>query len=261
MFYLFGLAPCHFSSENLELQACFRSAPVLVSILSSVCVALLQFFSFYLDSFGQISRFINYALYAVILCSNVTASWQTWYYKSIYPDIIHRVQQLETACKMRISVKMSYKSLKCWYAFKSTLLLACFSISAATVLGQAWFVGDESTRAITLATLTIFKEFMNALATLQFTLYVDILRLFVAELNKQMRWSPPCFLPATTIAYLTDVKSVHMDLFRLAQQINNFFGWHLVVLMIHYFILITYSFYWIFLTIQKEGEHYSIAGE
>lgn len=261
IFYLMGLAPCHLSAINRKHKSWARSIPVVISFLSSICVATLQFMFFYLDKYGLVSKVLNFAFFGCVFLSNVIVNWQCWYDASIYENIIYRIQQLERKCNFKFSTKIVYKSIKLRYTIYTVAIVGCFSISAAMVLSQAWFIGDNSTKSILMSSLSIFKEFMCGLTILHFTLYVQIVRLFIAELNKQIRFSPICFYASTKVAFLKDAKSVHIDMYLLMKQINNFFGWQLLALTFHYIILLTYSLYWIFLTIHLKGKPYSFAGE
>lgn len=261
IFYLFGIAPWSNCSDNLKQKNCFRRLPVLISLISSICVAVLQFLSFYLESYGLINRLVNYAFFGCVLFANATANFQCWFYESIYQNLINGIRRWESDFNFKFSRKISYKLMRSRYATNAVLIIGFFSISAATVVGQAWFVGSNGTRAVVLASFTTIKELMCSLAVFHFTLYVDIVTLFTASINKQIRRSHGCFYPSAKVALLKDVKSMHMDLFLLMKQVNGFFGWHLLVLMIHYLILITYSMYWMFLTIQTTGKVYSIVGK
>lgn len=261
IYFFIGVAPCRLGAANRKDKSFFRRVPVLISFLSSICVTLLQFISFYLLPFGLMSTLINYAYYGCCLVTNVTANLQCWYHESIYQNIIERIERLENACDFKFSRKLLYTSIKHRCISKAILIIGSYSISSALVWAQAWFIGDDSKKSILLASLTTFKELMSVSAVLHFTLYVDIVRFFIAELNEQIHCSPICFFVSTKVAFLKDVKLIHMDVFLLMKQVNNFFGWHLLLLTIHYLILTTYSLYWIFLTIQQGGKHYSIAGE
>lgn len=258
IFYLMGLAPCHFSALNGKIKSCTRSIPILISFLSSICVVTLQIIYYYLEPYGLITKLINFAFFGFLLLSNVIVNWQCLYYKSTYENIIHRIQQLERKCNFKFTTKILYKSINLRYTINAASIVGCFAISATIVLWQAWAIGHNS---ILLGCLTTFKEFTCGLAVLHFTLYVQIVRLFIAELNKQIRFSPICFYASTKVAFLKDVKSMHMDLHKIMKEINNFFGWQLLVLTVHYIVLITYSLYWLFLNILLKGKSYSIAGE
>lgn len=261
IFYLIGIAPCHLAAANRKHKSFFHSVPVTISFLSSICVALLQFFSFYLNKFGLMTKLINYVYFGCCLFSNVTANLQCWYLESIYRNIIHRIQRLDETSNYKFSRKIFYKPMKRRHVINAILIVGSWSISTAIVLGQAWFIGSNSIKDILMASATTFKESMCALSVIHFTLFVDIVRCFIAELNEQIHCSPICFYASTKVAFLKDVKLMHMDLFLLMKQVNNFFGWHLLILMIHYLILTLYSLYWIFLTIQEGRKGYSIAGE
>lgn len=261
IFFLTGIAPFYLDTAEQTHKFHFLTIPVLVSILSSICIVLLPFLSFYLDSFGLITKLITYGFYGSLLFTNGSANLQCWYYKSIYQDVINRITRLENECNYKFSSKIFYKSIKHSYKVKVILVVGSYTISGGIVLAQAWYIGSRSTHAVILASLTVFKELICALAVLHFTLYVDIVRLFVSELNKQIRNAPICFFLSSKIVFLKDVKLMHMELFLLMKQINIFFGWNLVLLMIHYFILITFSFYWLYFTLQSNGESFSIAGE
>lgn len=262
IFYLFGLAPpfCAKRLRNRKLKSCVYSTPVFISFLSSICVTALQLMSFYLDSFGLISKLLNYSFFGTVLLTNATANWQCLRHSSIYENIIRRIRSLEIECNLKFATKILYKTITLRYKISALLIIACFFISAAIVLAQAWLLASNPKNGILLACLTIFKEFMCTLGVLHFTLYVDIVRLFVAELNKQINCSPFCFYASTKVAFLKKVKLMHMNMFLLIKEINKFFGWQILCLVIHHFILILYSFYWFFLAIAKTGKSYSIAG-
>lgn len=257
IYFLVGLAPC----VDQKYKGCVFIIPVFISILSTICVALLQFLFFYLKSFGPLFEVVNYVYFLIVFTSNVTAGLQCWFYKEIYQDIILRIEGLEKECNFKFSRKILYQPIKKSFIVKAFFIIGLFSISAGIVLGQAWVIGNNSKKSISLASLTILKELMCALAVLHFTLYVDIVRLFLTELNNQIRSSPISFFESTKISFLKDIKYMHMDIYLLFKQINNYFGWHLLFLMVHYLILITYNCSWIFIVVQSHGRTFSITGK
>lgn len=258
IYFLIGIAPWDADQKH---ESCVYIIPLSISFLSNIGVALLQFFAFYLHSYGLLIKIINYAYFGVLVISNVTANLQCWYYKDIYQDIIERIKRLENECNFKFSRNILQKPVKNNYTVKALCIIGFFSVSAGIVLGQAWAIGSNSIKAIALASLTVLKEFMSALAVLHFTLYMDIVRLFISELNNQILCSPISFFESSKIAFLKDVKFFHMEVYLLIKQINHFFGWHLLFVMVHYLVLITYNFYWIFLMIQSNGKSFSITGE
>lgn len=261
IFYLIGVAPWHYCSENQIQKNCFSRLPVLISFLSSICVAVIQFSLFHLESFGLINKLVNYAFFGCLLFANVAANLQCWFGQSTYLNIINVIRRWETDFNFKFSRKIFYKSMRLSYTINAVLIIGCFLISAAIVLGQAWFVGCHPTVAVMLMFFTTVKELMCSLAALHFTFYVDIVTLLTASINKQIHRSPGCFYASTKVALLKEVKSMHMDLFLLMKEVNHFFGWQLLFVMIHYLVLIMYSMYWMFLALQTSGKIYSIVGE
>lgn len=260
IFYFFGLAPW-LGAIDRKHKFLFRCLPVLLSVLSSICLATWQFISYYLASYGLIAQLINYTFFTCVLFTNVTANFQCWHHESIYHSMIHRIEKLENACNSKFSRKISHKSIKRHNKTNAILILGTFSISGAIVLGQAWLIGDNPTTTFLLASSMVFKQSLCALSVVHFTLYVDVVREFIAELNEQIRSSPISLHASHKIDFLKRVKSMHMDVFLLMKQVNNFFGWQLLTLVINYLVLIIYSAYWLFLTIQRNGKGYSIAGK
>lgn len=260
IFYFAGVAPFRLNFINQKQRTVFRSIPILISFLSNMYIVSVQFYKYYLDEYGMISRLINYAYFTCATLANVTANFQCFFYESTYRNIIRSIEQLEIQCNYKFSRKISSKSIRRYYMINAMLIIGCFSISTAMVLGQAWFISLNPMDATVTAFLTTFKEFTSALTVLHFTMYVDIVRLFIVELNKHIIGSPICFYVSTKIALLKYVKLLHMETVLLIKKINNFFGWHLLVLMTHYLILITYSVYWLYLTVRVKGESFLYAG-
>ncbi len=264
VWYLIGLAPCHINAENRKDKNWFRRVPVVIFIMINISLTVLQYFSFYLKSYGLINELFYYIFYAVTLISNVTANWQCWHYGSTYQNIIHRVQLVENACKVKFAMKFSYGTIKRRYIVTALFVFGFYCLAAAVVLIQAWFIfsSENPNESILIALCTLFKDLMCVMAVLHFTLYVDIVRSFIAELNKQVScWSPIHIHKPMRADFLKDVKIVHMDLFLLMKEINGFFGWHLLVLVIHYLVLIINQFFWIFMNLYNKGKIFSIAGE
>lgn len=255
-----GLASYHFSEKNQNLKNCRRRTPVGISLVVGICMTLMQFYLFYVVQFGVITTLMTYTLYVSIFLSNLSANWQCWYYESTYQNMIYLIQRLEKQFKFKFATVLSLKSMSFWYKINAALVLGCFAISAAIVLFQSWSITNRSSNAVVIALFATFKEFMCALAVLHFSLYVDIVRMFLTELNRQIRQPPICLSMSTKVLFLKDVKSIHYDIFLLMKQVNTFFGWSLLLLMINYFILITYSFYWLFFTLQVNVKSYSLIG-
>lgn len=90
--------------------------------------------------------------------------------------------------------------------------------------------------------------------------YVDILTLFVKKLNAQAQDPTICTSTSRKSEFLKNIKSVHMEMWKLTAEINDFFGMNLLFVMINSFIYNLYQLYWLFLAVELKWGLLAVVG-
>ncbi|KAJ6642677.1 hypothetical protein Bhyg_07630 [Pseudolycoriella hygida] len=134
------------------------------------------------------------------------------------------------------------------YRLKILLISFLFFLSQGLVFAEVLFLSEG--RGLFSSFLTSSLRSMFPLAICHVVLYSDLITMFIDEINIQIKYSPKYHNVTTRIEFLKNVKLLHMDLWKLVGQINIFFGWNLLILIINSFIYITYQLYWIFLALE-----------
>lgn len=146
-----------------------------------------------------------------------------------------------------------------YYRLKVLLILTLFVASQSLLFAEVLIVSGSS--KLKSWFLTASLRSIYPIAILHVVLYGDLITMFIEEVNVQLRNSPKCSSTSSRIEVLRNVKLLHMDVFKLAVQINTFFGWNLLVLIINGFIYIIKQLYWIFLAIELRWHKLAVIGK
>lgn len=222
----------------------------------SLAIYLIFFPNF--KSYSPIYTIINFASLISLLLVIVTANCQCFVYRSIYENIFYRTNQIESRCRDILLAKFPMK-MAFYYRLKVLLILTLFFVSQGLLFVEVLIVSGA--KSLTSSFLTTSLRSIYPIAILHVVLYGDLITMFIEEINVQIRNSPKCFSGSSRIQFLKNVKLLHMEVFKLAVQINTFFGWNLLILMINGFIYILKQLYWIFLAMELKWHMLALIGK
>lgn len=263
IFYWSGLAP--FPEIDKEERCYSFIVSVIISSLVNVSLIVVSItFQFY-NSYGNIATIVNYAFIGTLSLTNLCANVQCYSYKPMYRKIVCRIKKIETNFTSKFSEEMQFGAAAYRYKLKILIISVILLIVCILELYESGLQSSYKMYVINL--LIILTQWMSVLVLLHALLYIFVVHMFIVKLNRCIRNAPICFYPSSKIEFLTTVKLMHMDIYRLMMQINRFFSWTLPLLIIHLAIQATYACYWIFLTLQVEWNllyitrrYYLIAG-
>ncbi len=209
------------------------------------------------ESFSSIHTIINFASLSSFFMIIFSANCQCFCYKSIYQTIIYQIRQIEKRGKEKFWHKLPVK-IKLHFILKALYIFCLFIVSQGLVFVEVLI--SASTPQIGSSFLTSLLRLISPLAALHVILFGDIVTIFILELNEQIRNLITFSHSSVKIEFLRSVKLMHMDLWKLVTQINIFFGWNLLFLIINSFIYITYQLYWIFLALELKWNVLALIG-
>lgn len=96
------------------------------------------------------------------------------------------------------------------------------------------------------------------IAIIQSLFYIDLLNFFLKNLNSIIENdadSKQYTNREKQQTYLKNIKIIHYRLWRIAQQINRFFGWGLIAIILRNFLDSSFAIYWTFMIIKKNPKY------
>ncbi len=253
-----GLATIPLIKKKSNLKHFVNYIPVILSAACSFTVAMYLIFFPHFAPYSPIHTIINFASLIGFLLVVLTANCQCYFYRTIYQNIYHRIDQIENRCRQKFLAKFPMK-MALHFRLKVLLIFSLFFISQGLVFVEVFYLSDGHGSVSSF--LTSLLRSMFPIAILHVVLYSDLITMFIDEINVQIRYSPKCYNGTSKIEFLKNVKLLHMDLWKLVGQLNVFFGWNLLVLIINSFIYITYQLYWIFLALELKWHTLGMVGE
>lgn len=194
----------------------------------------------------------------IIICDTIRTVLSVNQYifkKSIVLDIIQTFHDLESYFLLHLSHSISYKSLTKRFNKKCTIIAMAFIqycvISLTICVEHECFntaiFQFQTMQAVTYLGLLYTAFYVDALAyhidQLIAVIERDAFRdeshisiIIIANNDKAIRNIIIC-------NKLNDYKNAHFRLWQIGQKISSFFGWHMVLLFLHLFILFVHSAY------------------
>lgn len=259
--YFIGIAPCSKSTKFINLKNFAHLIPLLLSSLLSLSLTIFLFIFPHFESAGSIHTIINFSYVASLLLSNLSANCQCLFYKSVYHKTISGIRQIENSYTDKHFTKFIFRFERL-YKIKILVIFILFFASQGLVFREAYLVSEENGNVSGMWSSFIISllRILYPMHILHIVLYCDIIALFIKENNFQVRSSSMFLHTTNKVEFLKNIKLFYMELFKLITQINIFFGYNLLFLMINSFIYISYQLYWIFLSVQLHLNMLSIIG-
>lgn len=232
--------------------------PVIISGILGFVVAIYLIFFPHFEPYSPIHTIINFASLIGFLLVIITGNCQCYVYRTGYHNIYHRISQIENRCRQKFLAKFPMK-MALHYRLKVSLVFFLFFVSQGLVFVEVLLLSEG--HGLLSSFLTSSLRSIFPIAILHVVLYSDLITMFIDEITLQIRNSPKCFHSSSKIEFLKNVKLLHMDLWKLVVQLNTFFGWNLLVLIINSFIYITYQLYWIFLALELKWHVLGLIGK
>lgn len=258
IFYIYGLSPIALVTLETNPRNISHLIPATLTSICSICITLYLLNVPHLP-YGAIGIIINYLTLLFSVLMTFTATGQCIFYKSIYHGIIQRTQQMINIFNEKFSTKLPLRSISIRYRLKVLLVFGFFFVSQGFVIIEVWLV--HPSRSIWLPIVNAVLRSVYPVAVLHFILYVENVVLIIQELNREIRSVGTVLHSDSKLEFLGNVKSLHMDLWKLVVEINKFFGWSLLCVTIYSFIFITKQLYFIFTVIHVHWNLLAMIGK
>lgn len=185
IFFIFGHSPISkAATEVTKLNISNNLIPVIFSSLLSICMTrFLTIFPHFTN--GPIEIILTYLALLSSLLVILTANWQWFYHKSLYQNAVYRIQKLENSYRIEFSENLPFQSMANHYRRRVLSIYIIFLVSQGLVFCEASLASAWHS---TLSSIfTSLSRSMCPMAVLHFSLYSDIIAIFLQEINQQVR--------------------------------------------------------------------------
>lgn len=256
IFHFAGHAPI--SSLDPKPQSCSQIVTIAVSTFTAISIAAYLVFVPHLSAYGLIHNVIRLSSVLSGLFVVLFANWECWRYKNVYHRLIQRTHRIEKFLISTFSLN-EMQLIPNSYKTKVLLIFSLFFISQTLVFSEVSLA--TGTRNLLSSFFTSLLRLTHPLSVVHFMLYSDTVTVFIQHLNQQTQSSPTCLNFKVQVEFLKNIKQMHLDLWKLIRQINIYFGWNLLFVIVHSFIYMQVQLYWIFLTLQVKFSLLGIIGK
>lgn len=250
VFLLLGLAPFTVKTVHIKsgISSYIPSIPIIISsILNASVFALLLHFG-QIQSFKLINSIISMAALLTGLVSNLCSIFQCFLYPVVYRNLIGQIKKIEKNLKENFAEELPASAFANRFR-RSMVIILCMAI----VRGMStmfMLLNSFNHSGVLTGVLQSVTSVFSVVVMGHVVLYVDITQMCLAVLNDSIRKSPIFLHSTMKLEFLKYVKLIHMDLWKLTTQINDFFSWSLVNLTISFMINLIYDLYQIFYGLQ-----------
>lgn len=261
IFYFLGLSPYRADIPEaglIKILRCCKFVQFLTCEAHSIFALIL------LANFQATAESTIISVYLV--CDMMRAIFvlvQCICYKLHIAEIIDKIHDIDEYFLRQLEHRISYKKFKQKYNLK---VFAILGIAIIYLLGYVarYFFNHRATLAVTMIK---YLQLMTAFTYLHNIFYIDVLSFHLNELNSVIR---KCILnnsnivmvgpsdAANILKKLTYFKTIHFQIWELAQMINTYFGWSAITILLHAFSDLIYSAYWVFKELETDDETFTI---
>lgn len=252
IFSIIGIAPYARLPKIGNPRTVSHLIPMITSSIFSLSLTIFLLIFPHFESLGPIHTIINFSYVWSLFLTISSANFQCHFYRAVYHRANQRIRQIQKKLSAGTSAtKFSYQ-FQCRFRIKLLAIFVLFFASQGLVFIEVWLISETRglwsslTASLVTSTLRIFYP----MHIFHIMLHCDVLTMFIRNLNVQAQNLSMRLSATDKVEFLKSIKSMHMELWKLIFNINKFFGWNLLFLMINSFIYISYQLYWIFLSFQ-----------
>lgn len=256
-FVFMGLAPVEKKTGQIGLAECsytnvLHSIPVVFSFTVTLLQLIVQLTFFEDASYGRIHMFILNVYFLIIATSNIVANIKCLFYKREYFDIVQRIHDIHSIFAVKCERDVNYQRFIKIYRIKFFITFFLWiAMATSSYVINAYGPFSE----FILTTVTIVLESISFMSCMHAILFIDHVHLFAKEMNgilvNRKSYFQTTAMSKRRVKNILKVKCLHFEIWKLVQQINDFFGWLFVTLFIKYLVDIIYDLYWIFMEFEQ----------
>lgn len=258
-FFIFGVAPLHSEVVNKNVKTKRNFVPVTISSILIVSASGFLLYCNYLAELGQINIIVNCFSLLSGLTFCLSAISQCWFLPSAYQKLIYQIIETQSILEKKLSENLSLSPFSNRYKRKVVLLCLLLSASSTSAAIALWKL--IKINGVLFCGLQSLISGFSGLIVAHSILYIDIVEMLFGVLNQQIRNSPVPLYSQKKIEFLKYVKLMHMNLWKVMVQINDFFSWSLLFFTINYVIYMVYDMYFLFHTLQVEWNALDVSGK
>ncbi len=252
VFFICGLAPHRTESIHIKLKSRPYLLPVIISLVFNVSVIGLQLYFDHPQSFGQINSIITVASLLSGLVFNLSAILQCCFHPVVYQNMMYQIINIEKKICEHFPENIPSASFATRYGWKVLIIFSLAIISG--ILAIVILLGLLNIDGITIGVLETIITIFSVFVIIHKILFIDIARMYLKTLNLNIKNSPLFLHSAMKIDFMKNIKLMHMEVWKLVMQINNFFSWSLLYFTIDFMISLVYDLYKIFRVLQSDME-------
>lgn len=251
----FGFAPINIASNHFFDKA-VNLIPTTLMTIAALSTSYFLFTNPHFASFGLIDIIINRATLVTKLLIVLTANISSFSKRSIYRNLNYEIYQIEQ--KMYADVQTESRFIR---AFTVKILLIYFLFLTSQGLVFYEVVLPSSTFMLS-ALLNFLFRFTFPTAVLHVVMYCDTIANFLHRLNLEISITSALFIKSNggKFEFLRSLKGMHINIWKVLAQINQYFGWSLTFIVMESFVYITYQLYSIFLAFEGEFDELGLLG-
>lgn len=259
LFQFVGFAPINLKKKDQKISTFVDN---IVNLIPTTLTTLLSLFvSYFLlvhphfESYGTIHGIINLASLGSLLLIVITGNGQSFFKRFTHRKMNHKIIQIEQKIFAEIPIETPFVNV---YRLKISVIFFLFFLSQGLVFYEA---SIASSAGMLSSFFTSLFRFIFPTAVSHVVLYSDIVSNFLNCLNAKIgNTSTHLHQTASKVELLRNIKLMHMDVWKVLVQLNQYFGWNLLFLVINSFVYITYQLYWIFVTVEKQWDKLGVIG-
>lgn len=259
LFQILGFAPINVTTKDKTIKTFVDNFVNLIPATSttffSLGITYYLLFNPHFGTNGTIHTIINFVLLLSLCLVSATGNFQCFFNRSVHRNINYQIHKVERKMfSAESSIKLTFHIA---YRLKILLIFFLFFLSQGLIFYEAYLATSASRMLSSF--LTSSFRFVFPVAVCHQIMYSDIISNFIRQLNGKIRNQPACFHSSNKVELLKNIKTMHMDLWRILTQINGYFGLNLLFLVINAFVYMTYQLYWIFV-MQLDSDKLGVFG-
>lgn len=245
IFHYLGLSPCHRERSNRLHTKIPIYANAAVSL--TLCASILHIL-YTNENYSKFSKTTSVIMIKVFagceILRTVFGVIQCLYFKRHFYEIIHRFKHLHYVYEKGLRQRIKYEAFQKKYRTQMIVALSAYIQYVIVTIGSSVAANKLRPYNIQIALL----QAMTLFSFLHITLYIEMLNFYLGQLVFAIRCARHDIYfsmnPSNTLQIrnkLKFLKTIHFQLWEVTQQINIFFGWTIVVLLLHAFVDVVYS--------------------
>lgn len=243
-----------------------------ILILPTICITIFKFIiciqSFYLFLEDGTSDSVMTIVFLICeLVKTFVVLYQNLTYRNLVMEILKNFRTLEIMFKNDLNCPISFDAFRKSYAKKMFIAFSAY-IQLILFFAMQYYFSGRTDFHISMILIKIM-QLISITIYLHIIFFVELLTYYLMHLNSMM--SENCVIPSDRIfivskfdaievysLHLAKYKIFHFRMWKINEQINEYFGWSIIAIALQSFIDLCYVVYWQVKVLQINFEIFSI---